>query len=233
MNLKVIARRALRRAGVARIHHPSFADIMKHERIQTVLDVGANDGHFGCEIREQGFQGQIVSFEPIPSVFADLQRRSSSDPKWDAYCLGVGETECELPISVTKSTVFSSFKAASAYTADKFLGAQVERQELVPVVRLDGFLTQHPEYAASAYLKIDTQGFEKEVMVGAGDMLQKFKGIQLEVAVRALYDDQDTVADMIRWMDDRGFIMGLAKENGYDWDSMRLLELDLLFLPRW
>jgi FkbM family methyltransferase len=233
MSLNSAIRRGLRKLGIERIHHPSFAGLMAHEAIETVFDVGANDGHFGSEIREQGYKGTIVSFEPIPSVFEKLKARSASDPKWHVFCQGVGDQEGHLPISVTAATVFSSFKAPSNYTARKFSGAQVDRTEMVPVGRLDRFLDQHPEFGANAYLKIDTQGFEKEVLAGAGEHLRRFKAIQLEVALRPLYDGQDTLVSMVTWMADQGFEIGLAKENGYDWSTMRLLEMDLLFVPRW
>ncbi len=73
MILKAAVRKALRRIGLERIRHPSFANIVAYEGIRTILDVGANDGHFGSEMREQGYRGRIVSFEPIPSVFKKLK----------------------------------------------------------------------------------------------------------------------------------------------------------------
>lgn len=222
-------RRLLRKTGLEKIHHPSFVDLLRHERVATVLDVGANEGHYGVELRERGFAGQIVSFEPIPSVYRTLKRRADLDSRWESHQLGVGEANGELSISVSAATVFSSFKAPSDYTRDKFTGAKEERRETVPVVRLDSFLAARPELLDCCFLKIDTQGFEREVLAGAGDLLTRFCGIQLELPLRQLYADQMLWVDMIEWMAERGFEVAMAKENGFDWDSMRLLELDVLF----
>lgn len=229
MTLRSIARRAVRRAGLERIHHPSFVDLLLHEGVATVLDVGANEGHYGVELRERGFSGRIVSFEPIPAVYGALAARAESDPKWEAHQLGVGETDGNLSISVSADSVFSSFKAQSDYTSGKFDRAKEERRESVPVVRLDSFLGNRLDLLADCFLKIDTQGFEREVLAGAGDLLTRFRGIQLELPLRPLYADQMLWLPMIEWMATLGFEVAMAKENGFDWDAMRLLELDVLF----
>jgi FkbM family methyltransferase len=223
-------RRTLHKAGLQKIHHPSFVDLLRHENIRTVLDVGANEGHYGAELRERGFGGRIVSFEPISAVFAKLEARSRADCSWDCYRLGVGNCDGNLTISVSVASVFSSFKAPSDYTRGKFVGAKEERRETVPVVRLDSFLADHPVYLDEAFLKIDTQGFEKEVLLGAGSLLERFRGVQLELPIRQLYADQDKWIPMVEWMAKRGFGVAMAKENGFDWDAMRLLELDVLFM---
>jgi FkbM family methyltransferase len=227
---RALVRNALRRIGLEKIHHPSVVDLMLKEGIETVLDVGANQGHFGIEIRERGYRGRIVSFEPISAVFEVLRRRAARDPAWDAWRCGVGDREAELEISVAASHVFSSFKPPSDYTAAKWPGAREVRRETAPVVRLDAFLADHPEYLASAYLKIDTQGMEREVLAGAGDLLPRFRAVQLEVALRTLYEGQDTLCTMVDYMADRGFEVAMAKENGFDWQAVRLLELDIVFV---
>ena len=223
-------RRGLRRVGLEKIHHPSFVDLLLREGIETVLDIGANEGHYGAELRERGFGGRIVSFEPISSVFEMLRRRSRHDRRWDAYRLGVGDVAGDATISVAAATVFSSFKLPSEYTAGKFEGAREQRRETVPVVRLDAFLAEHPEYLARPFLKIDAQGFEKEVLEGAGSYFSSFVGIQLELPLRCLYQGQPTLVAMVEWMAERGFEIAMAKENGFDWDTVRLLELDVLFV---
>ncbi len=230
--IRALVRRGLRRLGLEKIHHPSFVDLLLREGIETVLDVGANTGHYGGELRERGYRGRIVSFEPIAAVFDQLERRSRGDALWDAHRLGIGDVDGSATISVAEATVFSSFKPPSDYTAGKFEGAREERQEVVPVVRLDSFLDQHPEYASKSFLKIDAQGFEKEVLIGAGNLLDDFIGIQLELPLRALYQGQDTLIPMIEWIGERGFEIAMAKENGFDWQTVRLLELDVLFVKK-
>ena len=221
-------------AGLAKIHHPSIADFIKHERIATVFDVGANAGHYGIELREGGYRGRIVSFEPGAKAFEILAERAARDGNWEAYRLGIGDEEGELSLSVTDADVFSSFKPPSDYTAAKFEGAREVRREAVPVVRLDRFIADHAPLASRGplYLKVDTQGFEKEVLDGAGTTLNAFRAVQLELPLRSLYQGQQGWREMVDFMAQRGFDIAMAKENGFDWQAMRLLELDVVFVAR-
>ena len=135
-----------------------------------------------------------------------------------------------MDISVAQASVFSSLKPPSDYTAGKFVGATDEHRETIDVQRLDTFLAAHPDLLDRPFLKIDTQGFEQEVLDGAGDMLAQFHEVQLELAMRLLYAGQLPWLPMIDYMAGQGFTVAMIKENGFDWTAMRLLELDVLFM---
>ena len=225
-------RKALRRIRLAPIRHPSVADFLAHERIDCLFDVGANAGQFGLEMRELGYRGRIISFEPVAAPFATLFAHAARDARWSAHHCGLGDAIGEVEIAVAAADVFTSFKAPSAYTAAKFSGAAEASREIVRVDRLDHFLATHPQSIGPndrAFLKVDTQGFEKEVLLGAGNALDRFLGVQVELGVRQLYDEQESLTDMIGWFAERGFVIAMAKENGFDWQAMRLLELDVVF----
>lgn len=209
---------------------PGFAELMRHHGIATVLDIGANEGQYGAELREQGYDGDIISFEPIGSVHERLAGRAAQDARWTTRRLAVGDRDEQRAINVSDATVFSSFMDLSAYSADKFATARTVRTEQVTVTRLDTYLQANPLPAGPAYLKIDTQGLEKEVLIGAGERLKDFKLVQAELALRALYHEQDDWLFLVRWMAERGFRVVAAKENGFDHDRVELLELDVAFL---
>lgn len=163
-----------------------------------------------------------------------LRRAPAAIDHGDAFQVGVGDTAGELSLSVTAEDVFSSFKPPNDYTAAKFGGARETGRELVSVVRLDEFIAEHPLLANNAplYLKIDTQGFEREVLDGAGSLLGGFRAIQLELPLRTLYRGQQEWREIVDFMAAKGFDIAMAKENGFDWDAMRLLELDVVFVAR-
>lgn len=228
---KSLVKRALRNTGYQiSARKPGFADLMRRHGIVTVFDVGANEGQYGAEMRQHGFAGDLVSFEPIAVVYGRLAARAAGDPRWTAVHAGVGDRDERRSINVSDATVFSSFLGLSDYSAGKFEIARTTRTEDVDVVRLDSYLAQSPLPHGPAYLKIDTQGFEKQVLVGTGDALGRFTLVQAELAVRQLYDEQDSWLFLVRWMEDRGFRVVAAKENGYDHERAELLELDIVFL---
>lgn len=49
--------------------------------IDCVIDVGANAGQYGKFLREIGFEGHIVSFEPVSVAFTLLEQQSAADEK--------------------------------------------------------------------------------------------------------------------------------------------------------
>lgn len=49
--------------------------ILNHFNIQAVLDVGANVGSYGKELREIGYTGDIFSFEPTSEAYHFLEKR--------------------------------------------------------------------------------------------------------------------------------------------------------------
>ena len=231
-NIRSRTRALVHRFGFERITHPSIVDFIRHERIETVFDVGANEGHYAMDLRAHGFSGKIVSFEPIETVHRVLLANRARDEGWSSHQIGLGDEEHETEITVSKVTVFSSLKSPTNYTTGKFMGAGEARRETVQVKRLDEFLQCNGSRLGRAFLKIDTQGFEKEVLLGAGAALSLFQAVQLELALRPLYEGQDTIVPMINFMSELGFDIAMAKENGFDWQAMRLLELDVVFARR-
>ncbi len=221
---------ALRAAGLERIRQPNFVDIMTKLDIDSVIDVGANAGQYVSDIRELGYRGRIVSFEPIREVYQRLCEAARKDNRWEVHNFALGEKAGEQSINVSEDTVFSSFKRPDAYLTQTFSASNLARTETVKMIRLEDFLNEHPEIGKSAYLKIDTQGFELEVLKGAGSWLPRIKALQLELPMRRLYDDQPSWIAMVEWLAGKGFQVAMAKENNYDRATMSLLELDVVFV---
>lgn len=224
-----LARRGLRALRLQRARHPAIADIVRSRDIATVLDVGANDGAFANELREQGYRGRIVSFEPIAEIFDRLQARAARDPLWQVHHLALGDVDEQRTIAVSEQDVFSSLLPPTQRSADLWSGIAAARREQVTVERLDTFLARHPDYLDKPYLKIDTQGFELPVLRGAEASLSHFRCIQAELAFTPLYEGQEPWTEVIAWLAERGYVPVLAKENGVDWERMRVVEMDFVF----
>src|SRR5579864_5352985 len=121
--LKHLARQSIRRVGwdVRRIEHfgePNLVDFLRYQAIDLVLDVGANEGQFALNLREAGYTGEIVSFEPILSVFQKLATTAARDRRWTAQRLALGDDCGTAVIAVTAHSVFSSIKPQSGRMRD-------------------------------------------------------------------------------------------------------------------
>ena len=158
-------------------------------RVDTMLDVGARVGDFGIWLRRNGFEGRIVSFEPVESNFEHLVRRSAADDAWDAVNIALGSEDGASDINVTRATGCSSFLDPTAYSLQEFgENPVVDHAERVEVRRLDGVLADFvPDWRSRRlYLKMDTQGWDLEVLRGASGVLSSTVALQSEVSVRAI-----------------------------------------------
>jgi FkbM family methyltransferase len=229
------ARRLARRWGVDLQRFPqrgSVAYLLRDRNIDLVLDVGANIGQTGERLRDAGYRGRIHSFEPLKTAFVELEARCTRDPKWECSNFALGEAEGESQIHVARHSVYSSFLRSSdaAHAIDTM--ATQDATETVRIRRLDACWQELGCEGHSIWLKIDTQGYERSVLMGGSDCLEKVGAVQLEMSVRPLYEGQPTYIDMLQFMERLGYRIG-GLEAGWNASSGEMLEFDCLFIrPR-
>ena len=156
--------------------------------IDTVIDVGANKGQYRDFLRHQvGYRGSIVSFEPLPEFAASLKARAAADGNWTVHACALGAAAGELSLNVMAASVFSSFLqpiSGGTYAAEN----TVSRVEVVPVSTLD---IEFPNLEAlrTTYLKLDTQGFDLEVLRGGRVAAGIIPALQSEVSFKPEYEN--------------------------------------------
>lgn len=156
--------------------------LLQHYRINKVLDIGANGGQFAESLIDFGYKGEIISFEPVKSIYAELTSRAAKHKQWTvADRCAVGNMNGTIKINVSEETMFSSIKSIKReYTSDHEK-ARVTKQEDVNIFTIDSFIGKYFNEHDRVLLKIDTQGFEKEVIEGATKTLQMAVGAKLEI----------------------------------------------------
>lgn len=177
-------------------------DLLLRLKIDCVLDVGANRGQFASELRGIGYDGRIISFEPISGEFLALKDHFNGDLKWSGHQIALGNKEETKSINIPKLTVMSSLLES------RFAENGV-RKELVTVRRLDNILPTLLNGAESSriFLKMDTQGFDLEVFKGASDCIQTIHGIQSELSVQPLYENMPHYLEALEAYEAAGFAL--------------------------
>ncbi len=174
--------------------------------VTVVVDVGARTGEFGSWLRRNGYQGRIVSFEPVAANFRRLSERASSDTSWQTYRMALGSSEGTGSINVTGGTQFSSFRRPSHYAQTVFGSeASISSVEDVKVGTLDSVWDEAIGTGAATYLKTDTQGWDHEVVRGASEALRHVVAVQMEVSLKAVYDESPPLEESLRLLRDLGF----------------------------
>jgi FkbM family methyltransferase len=186
-------------------------------QINVVIDVGARRGEYGKWLRRNGYKGWIISFEPVAESFGFLAKTAARDPRWQAYNLALGRERGEGKINVTRLTFFSSFRNPSPYAFEAF-GSQptVKSSETVTVSTLDEMFDQIMSGKSDphVYLKLDTQGWDLEVLEGAAQSLTRVTALQTEIATLAIYEGMPMMRDSLDFLERTGFaISGLFPVN--------------------
>ena len=194
--------------------------------IDVVLDVGANDGDYGREIRDRGYKGLIVSFEPNPDVYQRLVRSTSGDANWLTYPYGLGSQDGTASLRIAENDTMSSFNELTEFGL--CTGAKLTKTEHVKILTIDTFLREHPELDRRIYLKIDTQGFEMEVLKGAVGHLDRITAVQAELALVHSYRNESDWLDVILWMRSNNFEVATAVCNSALVAQVR--EFDFVFV---
>jgi FkbM family methyltransferase len=207
-----------------------LTDFIQDRQIDVIIDVGANEGQFGESLRDEGYRGKIVSFEPVESVYRVLAKKAAADGSWEAHHCGLGMEQGEAVIHVAELTVFSSILPSSGAAALHDHRTAIERTETVPIETLDRVAK---DLTGSMLLKIDTQGYEKQVIEGGRQTLSRVKGILMELPIIHVYDGEWQFHEAVKYMADAGFVPAQIQPVGYHGqDKVSLVEVDCLFRPR-
>ena len=238
MPVRSFAQDLLQRLGwdVRRSAYPSSEEVLLTRflavaRPATIFDVGANVGQYGLSLRKCGFMGRIVSFEAIPSVHARLGTVAAGDRDWVvAPCCALGRVHGEARINVAGNSVSSSLLPMQDAHLKAAPDSTYIASETVRVERLDDIARSLLPKEGTVLLKIDTQGYEEEVLAGANWVLEAVSAMQLEVSLAPLYQGAPSLRRILELCEGLGFRLHGLIPGFYEEKSGRLLQLDGLFL---
>ena len=206
--------------------------LLKHYGVTVVIDVGANDGGYARELREFGYRGRIVSFEPLGDVYVRLSKAASRDNHWTAIRSAVGDTTGRVVMNVAGNSTSSSVLPMLETHERSAPTSQYVSTEDVPIVRLDDVWSDHADASDVPFLKVDTQGFERQVLDGASQSLPCFGGVQLEMSFVPLYGGAMLFPEAMERLTTATFELVSLEPGFSDPASGRMLQADGIFMRR-
>jgi FkbM family methyltransferase len=241
MSLKRTAADAMERALGVRIVRPGLVATVfeeehlrrffKHFAVDCVFDVGANAGQYATMLRERvGYQGFVISFEPIPALAHTIRGLAQNDPRWLVEEAALDRDVGTAAFNVSTDSQFSSLHASRFDEVDLFEKdtAVVERIE-VTTTTVARELAKYRERLGFSrpFLKMDTQGHDVAVAEGAGSALRDFVGLQSELAIKRIYDGAPSHDEALHFYRTRGFeLSAFVPNNGGHFP--RLIEIDCI-----
>lgn len=206
--------------------------LLHNHNIDVVIDVGANIGQYGAELRNIGYKGKIISFEPTSQAFYNLKKTASKDNMWDIHNMSLGERDGESTINISKNSVSSSILNNLPQLTESAPEASFVHKENIIIKKLDSLFEELHLENKNIYLKIDTQGYEDMVLQGAIESLKKIIGIQVEMSLIPSYEGSLTFEAMSDKLKSLGFTLTTIESGHYDKNSGKLLEVDGVFFKK-
>lgn len=180
-------------------------------------------------LRANGYAGRLVSFEPYAEAFAQLRRTASHDPAWEAHRLALSDADGQAELNISTNSFSSSLLDLSERHLESAPDAAFVARDWVETRRLDG-LWDEVVGSRRAWLKLDVQGFELPVLLGAGSRLDDARAVELELSLVPLYDGAADWRTMLEWLEERGFALAAVEPGFDDPQTGRLLQCDGIFV---
>jgi FkbM family methyltransferase len=156
-----------------------FINLIRDE-LKLSLDIGANVGNY-TEMLLSDTNSKVISFEPLPKAFDKLKLiKSDYKDRLEIHnvAIGIKDEVLELFYGTEKSEKASLMKDLEKIS---FIKEQNKNKVSVQVRQLDYFQNYFKDEVID-FIKIDTEGFEYEVLMGAKNILKihQPKFIQVE-----------------------------------------------------
>lgn len=173
----------------------------------TIVDVGANEGQMVRRMLGEFPLSTVHAFEPAPQTFELLRKAVSSDDRVHLHQKACGSSDGQIDFHVTNNHWCSSVLRPSEL-GKRFYGDWYETQQVVkvPVVRLDTWARQQAIERVDIF-KIDAQGYDLEVLRGAGDLVKAAVAINCECQFAPEYEGCASFSEIDLYLRSQGFAL--------------------------
>ena len=232
------------------VKHNDFDSIIKFilKKIEkknkfVFFDVGANMGQSIDRFLDYNYQTLIHSFEPTPELFKTLERKyakriskgqifinkfglGNSNSEMDFYSFKYNQINSFVPIE--KDSKFEkSRKIATNESSSEF-----EKKIKAKVSTLDIYCKKN-NINEIDLIKIDTQGFEPDVLDGSFEMLsnQKVKILEIELILGFAYEKKISFFDLENKLQPYGYRL-ISISNSGNVIAYSNFQVDLLYVRK-
>lgn len=210
--------------------HSELARTPAEERI-TLIDVG---GQEGLQLKWMLKADQItpVVFEPIPSEAALVRQTLGRIPGGQVVEKALSDAQGIQKLHIAAASGCSSLREPNFEVLQHYSIGSIFRTidtKDVDCVRYDE-LYRMQTVPSPDVIKIDVQGFEYEVLVGFGHLLESCLAIELETHFVPIYRGQKLIGDIVNMLGDFGFALRQVRQvPNFDGDAV---EFDAWFTKR-
>jgi len=190
----------------AGIENEEFFNYLNSKEFETIVDIGANRGQFALVGRRHFSNANIYSFEPLNEPAVIFRSIFAKDIRTKLYEFAIGPEETKSTIHISYADDASSLLPITNLQCELYPGTSEKDTRMIIVKPLDAILTT-ADIQMPALLKIDVQGFEKQVLEGCKSLLPLFSYVYIECSFVELYKGQALAHEIISFLLDCRFIL--------------------------
>jgi len=161
--------------------------------INTIFDVGCRK-----ESEFTQFNGVVHYFDPVKEFIDDLKTQANTNTQSYFNVFGLGNKDEEIDY-------FPSYQSFFNRTASCGVSDEASKRKLKIRRAADYIQENSSDIQTIDFLKIDTEGFEFEVLKGFDTYLKRVKYIQFEYG-GTFMDNGVKLKDVVDYLSDRGFV---------------------------
>ncbi|MCU0321693.1 MAG: FkbM family methyltransferase [Chitinophagaceae bacterium] len=195
--------------------------------LNTILDVGANQGQFAITSTFFYPAATIHSFEPVPDTYKLLEANTKNNASIKCNNYALGSNTGEIDFFSNDHSHASSALPVSEHQKNAIPLTARQHKIKVAVKTLDD-IGNSLAIQSPILLKLDVQGFEKEVLKGAINFIQKVDYVLFEASFVSMYDGEALFDEMHTILKNMGFEL-IGPVGFLQTNDLQILQMDMLY----
>ncbi len=195
--------------------------------LKTIIDVGANQGQFALASARKFPNAQIFSFEPLPELSEKFKINLKNHKNITFFNLALGSKAGEIDFYRNDHSHASSALVISTFQKNEIPETARTTKTLVQVDTLDNVFLKR-ELVSPILLKLDVQGYEKNVLMGGESMLSEIDYLVFEASFVSMYQDEPLFDEMHLFLKEAGYEL-VAPVGSLVGRSRTILQMDFLY----
>ena len=234
--IKKVVRKFLKKLNVRISRYdktrPRYLKAVESIGINIIFDIGANQGQFALSLLDNNYSGKLISFEPTKNAYNKLRDNAEGYSNWIIHeRAAVGEKYGETVINIAGNEAASSSILPMGKTHEKSApNANYIGSETTKLITIDDIFEDYFSSSDKCLLKIDVQGYEEQVLMGAMNSLRNVNAVKLECALVSLYEGDKTFEHYFDFFKDNGFELYDIETGFSNLITGQLLQFDALFV---
>ncbi|GAA5525169.1 hypothetical protein Maes01_01734 [Microbulbifer aestuariivivens] len=207
---KSIATRTLNSRGVS-----IFFDahrLLPEWQVNTVFDVGANIGQSAIEFRKAFPAATIYCFEPVQKTFEKLKSNTGNLKQTKNFLIALSASDGEGRITVNEQSTQNRITSVM----------DCSTTEQVKIRAIDSFAAEN-NIDHINYLKVDTEGNDLNVLLGATNMLtnQRVDLIEVECGMNKNNTYHNYFIEILDFLSQKGYRLFGIYEQKHEWKESK------------